>query len=238
MMVLSRWWMPPILTYHRIGEPKGDHVPTVSLESFEQQLTWMARHRYRVLSLEEHVEQMGRGEPLGRRRAVITFDDGYEETATCAAPLLRRFGFPATVFVAPTEIGQPHFMTWDQLQAIAQDGFLVGSHTLRHLYLPLASREQITDELIESKQILERRLGKSVDLLSYPIGGFTPEIQTIARTSGYRAACTTNRGISRTARDVFALRRIKMTERDRSPIRLRAKLSGYYDLFRRLEPPD
>jgi len=232
-----RLWTVPILSYHRVGEPKGDHVPTVSPESFEQQLAFMARHRYRVLSLAELVDRMEHGQPIGRSSVAMTFDDGYEETASVAAPLLRRFGFCATVFVTPTEIGLPGFMTWDQLQAVVQDGFAVGSHTLHHTYLPLASSQQVTQELVESKQTLERRLGRPIELLSYPIGGFTPEIQAIAKASGYRAACTTNRARSRMARDLFALRRIKMTERDRHPILLWAKLSGYYDLFRRLEHP-
>jgi peptidoglycan/xylan/chitin deacetylase (PgdA/CDA1 family) len=230
-------WTVPILSYHRVGEPKGDHVPTVSPESFERQLAFMARHRYRVLSLAELVDHMEHGQPIERRSVAMTFDDGYEETASVAAPLLRRFGFCATVFVTPTEIGLPGFMTWDQLQAVVRDGVVVGSHTLHHTYLPLASSQQVTQELVESKQTLERRLGRRIELLSYPIGGFTPEIQAIAKASGYRAACTTNRARSRMAHDLFALRRIKMTERDRHPILLWAKLSGYYDLFRRLEHP-
>jgi len=230
-------WTVPILTYHRVGEPRDDHVPTVTPETFERHLRFLQRHRFRVLELGELTEALAQGRAVGRRTTVMTFDDGYEETFSIVAPLLRKFGFRATVFVAPTEIGSPGFMTWEQVSAVAQDGLQIGSHTMHHTCLPLVPPEQAVEELSESKRVLEQRLGQPVLWLSYPIGGFTPQIQEVARQVGYRACCTTNRGTSKTTRDLFALRRIKMTERDRHPLLLWAKLSGYYDLFRRLEQP-
>jgi peptidoglycan/xylan/chitin deacetylase (PgdA/CDA1 family) len=235
--MLKRLWTIPILAYHRVGEPTGDHVPTISPDRFERHLQFLARHRYQVLDLVALAEQVQQGTLLPHKSAAITFDDGYEETYTVAAPLLRRFGFRATVFVTPTEVGLPGFMTWDQLREVSRDGIAVGSHTLTHLYLPLARPEQVEQELAESKRILETQLGQPVHLLSYPIGGFTPQVQAIARRHGYRAACTTNRGFTRSGCDLFSLRRIKMTDRDRHPVMLAAKLSGYYDLFRRIESP-
>ncbi len=230
-------WQIPILAYHRVGEPKGDHVPTVTPEAFAYQLAFLQRHRYRVLALEEVVRCVSRGEPLPKRATVITFDDGYEETFSVARPLLHRFGFPATVFVAPMEVEQPGFMTWDQVRAVATNGMTVGSHTLHHAYLPLISREHLQQELGESKAILERQLGQPIQWLSYPVGGYNTEVQLAAKAAGYGAACTTNRGVSRTQLDLFALRRVKITERDRQPFSLWLKLSGYYDVFRRLEQP-
>lgn len=230
-------WTVPILAYHRVGEPTGDHVPTVTPESFERQLAWMAQHHYRVISFGDVVEALRRGERIPRRHLAITFDDGYEETATIAAPLLRRFEFPAIVFVTPNEIGLPGFMTWEQVRAIGHEGVAIGSHTLHHTYLPLASEEAVEQELVESKRVLERELGQAVDWLSYPVGGYTEQVQAVADAAGYRGACTTNRGVRRRNDDLFALRRIKMTERDRHPLSLWIKLSGYYDLFRRFERP-
>lgn len=235
--LLKQFWMPPIMGYHRIGESKADHVPTVSVAVFERQLEFLRRGGYRVCRLAEFVESWSRRAGLPRKSLAITFDDGYEEVCTIAAPRLRRFGFPATVFVTPSEVGLPGFMTWEQLRNISRDGIEIGSHTLRHTYLPLASREQVDEELRESKRVLEAQLGVAIDLLSYPVGGFTPAIQDIARRAGYRAACTTNRGTSRRLHDLFSLRRIKMTDRNQHSLVLAVKLSGYYDLFRRLEAP-
>jgi peptidoglycan/xylan/chitin deacetylase (PgdA/CDA1 family) len=108
---------------------------------------------------------------------------------------------------------------------------------MHHSYLPLVGEDRLPEELVESKQVIEARIGQPVTLLSYPVGGFTPQVQTAAREAGYAAACTTNRASPRPGIDPYALRRIKITERDSNPMLFTAKMSGYYDLFRRLRDP-
>ena len=130
--MLARWWMIPIFGYHRIGEPKGDHVPTITPDVFERQLHVIQQGGYRVLPLAEVVNALEEGRALPRHSVVITFDDGYEETSTVVAPLLHRVGFHATVFLAPSEVGSPGFMTWEQVRRMAGNGMSVGSHTLHH----------------------------------------------------------------------------------------------------------
>jgi len=235
---MTRWTHHlPILTYHRVGPFQHDHVPTVSVEAFERQIALLAKFRCRVLSFDELADVLDQGGALPRRSVAITFDDGYEGTHTSAWPVLKKFGFPSTVFVAPGEIGRPGFSTWEQLIEMAQDGMTIGSHTMHHAYLPLVPEARLTEELIGSKQIIESRIGRPVHYLSYPIGGFTPQAQAVARAAGYRAAFTTNRAVSRAALDRYAIRRIKITERDTNPLALLAKISGYYDLFRQLHQP-
>ena len=235
---MSRWsYHIPILGYHRVGRHRADHVPTVSAEAFERQLTLVARGGYRVLSFDEIAGLLDRGERLPRRSLSITFDDGYEETSTVAWPLLKRFGFSAAVFVSPGEVGAPGFATWEQINAMAKDGMIIGSHTMHHSYLPAVNEERLSEELEQSKRIIEERIGRSVRYLSYPIGGFTPRAQAVAKAAGYRIACTTNRALSRAGVDRYALRRVKMTDRDVLPLSFWVKASGYYDLFRQLKQP-
>lgn len=235
---MSRWsYHPPILAYHRVGPYKGDHAPTVSGEAFERQMACVARHRFRVVGLEDVVGCLDRGVPVPRRRVVITFDDGYEETHSVAWPILKRFGFPATLFITPGEVGEPGFATWEQVDEMARDGIRIGSHTMRHSYLPRVPEDRLEEELIHSKRVIEERIRQPVQFISYPIGGYTPRVQAIVKQGGYLAACTTNRAASTNGIDRFALRRIKVTERDQHPWLFRAKLTGYYDLFRQLKPP-
>ena len=235
---MSRWtYHLPILGYHRVGGVRGDHVPTISADTFERQLAFLARHHYQVVDLHEVVDCLDRGRALPRRSLAITFDDGYEETYTIAWPLLKRFGFPATVFVTPGEVGLQGFVTWEQVTAMAADGITIGNHTMHHSYLPLVTEERLGEELVDSKRMIEDRIARRVEFISYPVGGFTPQAQEVIRQAGYRAACTTNRAVSRAGIDRYALRRIKVTERDRHPLLLWVKVSGYYDLFRELKAP-
>ncbi len=230
------WSYPAILAYHRVGRFKNDHVPTVSVQAFEAQLHWLRRWRVRVAPFEALAETLAAGRSIERGVTAITFDDGYEETYTNAWPLLKRFGFPSTVFVTPGEVGLPGFATWTQVREMAVDGVTIGNHTMHHTYLPLAKDEALTEELVDSKRIIEEQTGRPVRLMSYPIGGYTPRAQEIVRGAGYLAACTTNRG-QRRGMDLFAIRRIKINDPDANPLLLAAKLSGYYDVFRRLRQP-
>jgi peptidoglycan/xylan/chitin deacetylase (PgdA/CDA1 family) len=235
---MNRWsYHTPILGYHRVGPYKGDYVPTVSADAFERQLSFLARFRYRVLSLSQLAELLDHGKPMPRRAAVITFDDGYEETHSVAWPLLKRFGFPAAVFVTPSEVSAPGFMTWEQIRELSADGFTVGSHTMHHSYLPLVEARRLPEELVQSKRVIEEQIGRPAEFLSYPVGGFTADVQAAARQAGYRAACTTNRAMTCRILDRYALRRIKVTERDAHPLLFWVKLSGYYDAFRQLRRP-
>lgn len=229
--------MIPILTYHRVGEAREAHVPTVGRAGFERQMALLARHKYHVIPIEVFVEALRGGRPWPRRSAMITFDDGYDDNAVTAAPILKRFGFPSTVFVSPLQMGTAGFMTWDQVRSAQAQGMTIGSHTLHHTYLPPLSEEEARRELTESKRLIEQQIGRPVHWLSYPIGGYTPAIARLAEAAGYRAAFTTNRGVSKNATDRFAVRRIKITDRDAHPLLLTAKLSGWYDHFRSLKPP-
>ncbi|HEX9780124.1 MAG TPA: polysaccharide deacetylase family protein [bacterium] len=236
---MNQWrYYVPILAYHRVGGMRGDHVPTVSAEAFEQQMGSLARSGLRVLPLGELGELVKRDGAMPRRSAVITFDDGYEETWSIAWPILKRFNLPATVFISSGEIGLPGFMSWEQVSAMANGGVTIGSHTMHHQYLPILEESRLEEELAGSKRAIEERIGMAADWLSYPIGGYSSKIQEIAKSAGYRGACTTNRVALQGPLDRYALRRIKVTDRDAHPLLMRAKLSGYYDAFRRLEKPN
>lgn len=227
----------PILGYHRIGQHRPDHVPTVTAEAFGRQLSLLAKWRYKTISFSDLANCMERSEPAPKQSVIITFDDGYEETCSIAWPLLKRFGFSAIVFVTPTEVSTKGFATWQQLREMSQDGFEIGSHTMHHSYIPTTPEDRLPEEIAASKTAIERELGKRVDFLSYPIGGYTKKAQEVAKAAGYRAACTTNRATSYAMADRFAIRRVKITDRDAQAFLLRFKLSGYYDMFRRLKQP-
>jgi peptidoglycan/xylan/chitin deacetylase (PgdA/CDA1 family) len=207
-------------------------------ESFERQMQYLARGRYQVLSLQQMVEAVdGRVRRPGRG-VVITFDDGYADNYTLAWPVLKRYGFPATIFVTVADLGRPGFLTWEQVQEMAASGRIeIGSHTMHHSYLPLVKPERLAEELIEPKRLLEARLGRPAQFISYPVGGFTRETLRIVSQAGYAAGCTTNRAFARNGVDRFALRRVKMTERDAHLVSFFCKVSGYYDLFRSLKQP-
>jgi peptidoglycan/xylan/chitin deacetylase (PgdA/CDA1 family) len=111
----------PILCYHSVvdgSEPPwavksgGLHLPVAQ---FREQLEFLARH-YHVVPLESAVAELAAGRRPQPRSVVLTFDDGYANNLTVAAPLLAEYGFPATIFLATDYVGQKLFW-WDDPRA-------------------------------------------------------------------------------------------------------------------------
>jgi len=103
----------PILSYHRVNDARDPFFDSLPTEVFEQQMSHVARH-YRVFSVEELTDRLRRG-GLPRNAVAITFDDGYRDNLTHAAPILSRHGLPATVFLATGFIGAAELPWYDRL---------------------------------------------------------------------------------------------------------------------------
>jgi peptidoglycan/xylan/chitin deacetylase (PgdA/CDA1 family) len=103
----------PILTYHRVNDDDDPFFSALPTAVFERQMRHVARN-YRVLPLEDLVERLQRG-GLPRNALAITFDDGYRDNLTHAAPILSRLGLPATIFLATGFIGTAEVPWFDRL---------------------------------------------------------------------------------------------------------------------------
>lgn len=86
----------PVLMYHHVT-PEGGMI-NVSPENFEDQLRWLRDHGYRSLTTDEFAAHV-RGQAAPRKSLLITFDDGYLDNWVYAYPLLRQYGFSATIFL-------------------------------------------------------------------------------------------------------------------------------------------
>jgi peptidoglycan/xylan/chitin deacetylase (PgdA/CDA1 family) len=113
----ARGWAGfPILTYHRVNDENDPFFPAVSTALFAAQIAHIARH-YRVLTVEELAERVRRDGAPGNALA-LTFDDGYRDNLTHAAPILAQHGLPSTIFLATGYIGTPE-MPWFDRVALA-----------------------------------------------------------------------------------------------------------------------
>ncbi len=237
---ISPKFVVPILMYHHIDENGAASSLSVSPENFRSQMRFLSRRNYNVISLAELVEAKLKKERLPRNSVVITFDDGYADNYISAYPVLKNYNLPATIFVIVEAIGREGYLTFAQIREMVSSGIItIGSHTLSGAYLPGRTTRELEREIGTSKGMLQARLREIIDSFCYPIGGFTPEIQEIIKRNGYKCACTTNRGRSQTYKncDLFALKRIKVKDSNASLFVFWVKLSGHYNLFRRVRRP-
>ncbi|HXH84022.1 MAG TPA: polysaccharide deacetylase family protein, partial [Candidatus Tectomicrobia bacterium] len=102
-----------VLTYHRVNDDADPFFPALPTRVFERHMAYVASV-YRVLTVEELVERQAERR-VPRNALAITFDDGYRDTLTHAAPILARHGLPATVFVTTGCIGTGEIPWFDVL---------------------------------------------------------------------------------------------------------------------------
>lgn len=218
---------PWVLMYHSIADVDSDPLNiTASPGTFEAQLHWLYGRGLRGVSLSG---LLAASERDARKLVGLTFDDGYADFATTAVPILRRYGFTATVYVLADRFGGSNewdagapakpLMTEAQVREVADAGMEVGSHGLRHRSLPLLTPRQLTAEVERSREILGEVVGWRVPGFAYPYGHFGDrEIQAV-RAAGYRHACGVGRARPGNA---HAMPRSFVGERDRGA-RLSAK---------------
>lgn len=91
-----------ILCYHGISiddEHEWDAAYYMTAEAFERRLRLLRDGSYTVLTLSDAVSRLYAG-TLPPRSVVLTFDDGLADFGIRAMPLLRKYGFPATVYLS------------------------------------------------------------------------------------------------------------------------------------------
>jgi peptidoglycan/xylan/chitin deacetylase (PgdA/CDA1 family) len=188
-------------------------------ETFDKQMAFLQRRRYKTVSM-EFVRSMTRSGKIDPKSFAITFDDGYKNNAANAAPVLRKYGFKGTVYVVADAIGKlkeyPYMpaaehMSLEDLKSVG-DVLEVGSHTNSHPDLSVLVSTALVREVVGSKKTLEKQLGKPVTAFCYPFGMRFTGYETMLSSAGYTTATTTENGFVSHGADVYALPRVEWKE--------------------------
>ncbi len=200
-----------------------------ALNSFKTNMAFLKR-RTNVIDMDDFFA--GRLS-TARINVVITFDDGYLGWLSQAIPILKEYGLKATFFIASGLVGlstgEAHrymqanlFRTMgarkssgglsaEDVRKIADEGFLIGGHTLNHIDLgKTGSLSLVKFEVSDDKRRLQEIAGKRVDYFAYPSGGYQNpviDLTAVLEQSGYRGAVTVCSGFNTQATNPFLLHR-------------------------------
>jgi peptidoglycan/xylan/chitin deacetylase (PgdA/CDA1 family) len=182
----------PILMYHAISA--GGSVPeTSSLEhavtasDFRDQLDAIVSGGYHTITLDDLELPFSAPRPT-----LITFDDGHESDFTIAAPDLAKRNLHAIFFVIWSYLGQPGYLTRDQVVELRRDGFEIGSHGMTHSRLTQITPAEASNEVLESKRRLEDLLQEPIAGLALPFGHYNDAVLHAAWAAGYRRVMTSD----------------------------------------------
>ncbi|MFN3966165.1 MAG: polysaccharide deacetylase family protein [Endomicrobiia bacterium] len=210
-----------ILTYHIVDEYQGGYKGlTVRPKTLDRQMKYLYNRGYKTIPLSELVQILKDKKEIPTKKFVLTFDDGYENFYKNALPILRKYGFTATVFITAGNIGKvcsyPHcppekHLSKEQIKEISE--FVdIGAHSVKHPDLTKISKEEVYIEAMESKNLLEKIIKKPVKIFCYPFGNYSEEVKSIIKETGFIGACSTERGLVDKNSDTYSLPRYEFKE--------------------------
>jgi peptidoglycan/xylan/chitin deacetylase (PgdA/CDA1 family) len=187
-----------ILLFHRVTDQIPEDGLTVSTARFRA-ICHLLQRRFRVVSVSELAHLHRSRQPLPPRTVAVTFDDCYRDNLF-AARVLAEHGLAASFFLPTAFLDTDHVfpwdhhlppmpnLTWNDVREMAALGHTIGSHTVNHLDLGKVSLPDAQREIVESKQVIEDKIGAAVRWFAYPYGGvqhFRPGLASYVEEAGY-----------------------------------------------------
>ncbi|OGL40571.1 MAG: hypothetical protein A2042_05315 [Candidatus Schekmanbacteria bacterium GWA2_38_11] len=243
-----------ILLYH--------HIPKNKKELFKNQINYLANN-YQFITPVQFRDFIGGRYSFSGIKLLITFDDGFKSNLAVAEEILKPLGIKGIFFIPPDFIElidnerQKDFisqkiydgeitnscitsdmkpLTWQDLEYLLEQGHTIGSHTKTHSRLSnLHSKDELYDEIIESGDLLEKKLGVPIDYFAYPFGNIDsinkPAMELIKQR--YRYCFSGIRGINSPSQSSYTILRDTVYIDD-PPMYVRLIIEGGIDsLYRR-----
>ena len=214
-----------VLMYHKVNDVPGNPL-TMPVSLFDEQMDQLRELGYTVVGLDDVLAHYVDRAPLPSQAVLITFDDGYHDNLDNAARVLRKYGYPAVLFVPIGYLDDrqplPHeerlaaegilnaTIDWDELAELERAGIRIESHGISHRPLADLEVDEAAREISLSKLRLEERLGRPVRAFSYVKGSeahYKAVHLSLVRQAGYDVAFTAVSGANSPGTDPLQLRR-------------------------------
>ena len=192
-------------------DAKPDEVRyAVPPAEFAAQLDWLTQEGYTTITPQDYARARKGKQELPEKPVILSFDDGYEDNWRIVFPMLKERGMRAVFYVVTNDIGQPGYMTWDNLFDLEHSGMEIGSHTANHIPLTTLTPTEQRDELRLSKLLLEWRGMKTIYSFSYPNGAYDDTIVTMLAEENYLTAVTGEAGLNTFETNPYRLHRVNI----------------------------
>lgn len=197
----------PILMYHSIAYQEGNEL-RIPKEKFREQMKYLYDNGYTPLSMDELYSHMVFGTKVPEKPIVITLDDGYVDNYTNAYPVLKEFGFKATVFMITGAATDTAYLNWEQIKEMDSNGVSIEAHTVTHPKLNELSKDKQLIEIRDSKLALEKYLQREIKYFAYPYGEFNDDTLYLMQELGYKMSLSTMGGQACKSDGIYKLHRI------------------------------
>jgi peptidoglycan/xylan/chitin deacetylase (PgdA/CDA1 family) len=205
-----------IFCYHLLVDKVRYPGTEITPAAFEAQMKELKDRGITVIPMQDLLAWKRGEKNIPPRCAVISFDDGWKSQYEVAWPIMKKFGYPFTMFIYTEgvrggSLGGGGAITWEQLADMRDNGIDIEAHSATHQDLreghtiTLASaggkktrtkltgpqyEQWVQNEVVGSKQLLEQRLGIKVNCFAVPFGNYNEHVKELARNAGYEAMFT------------------------------------------------
>jgi peptidoglycan/xylan/chitin deacetylase (PgdA/CDA1 family) len=175
----------------------------VTKSTFEEQMKFLKDKGYRVITLAQFFDFLEFKGQIPKKSVVISIDDGWRSTYDIAYPILKKYGYPATLFVyTDLIVGSEKTLSWDLIQEMANNGMDIQCHTKTHRNLTKMEQkesfkdyfEAIEKELSVCRTMVKKKLNIDTKYLAYPYGDTNHLVNELLKKQGYQGAFTIKRG--------------------------------------------
>jgi peptidoglycan/xylan/chitin deacetylase (PgdA/CDA1 family)/GT2 family glycosyltransferase len=216
----------PVLLYHAFAADDVSDRYVVARRALSRHLRLLRLLGYRGIHFDELVQTLRDSQLPPPRAVAITIDDGYADNIEIAQPVLRRHGFPVTIFLVSDRIGgvgdwsrgnqlrDRPLLSLAQIETLGAEGVRFGAHTRTHPHLPELADGELETEIAGSRRDLEERTGAEVSLFAYPYGELDDRAVEAVRAAGFAGAGTTEPRLAGIDEDPLRVPRVEVRSTD------------------------
>lgn len=192
-----------IVGYHSIfSEENRDSLKvseysniSISSDMFDEQIKFLVGHGHNFIHFGDL--DILKNKKI-RKPTIIYFDDGFKDNYLNALPILKKYNISATIFVVPKYVDSEdaRYMNWDDIRLMRKEGIEIGSHTYNHTVLTEVDKVALEEELLSSKERIEKEINSPVLVFSYPKGRVDKDVAGAVKDARYKYAITTKYGLN------------------------------------------
>lgn len=247
--VLKKKYEMPVIMYHRViegkEEEKGVHGTYITTKKFEEHMKYLKEKGFKTVTFEDLKNGNYRHRfDRGNKWIILTFDDGYKDNYTHAFPILKKYGFKSVIYLLGTlkynkwDVDNPQnpekvfpLMEDEEILEMQEYGIEFGGHSMTHSRMSQIDKNVAHEEIIKSRDILEKKLGRKLNCFAYPYGDRDNGVKKFVEEEGYEFAVATDSGDVSFQEDLYNIRRIGIfpTNGLRS---FKRKTSGKYNFIK------
>lgn len=196
----------PVLMYHKIGDDK-DNDAVIREDLFREQMKFLKDNGYNPLTMDQLYDYVVNGAAVPEKPVVLTFDDGYADTYSIVYPLMKEYGFAATVFINPGDVGTR--LTWDQIREMHKNGITISNHGFQHIEMGQLSEAKQIENITKAQEALAKEVGiKDNPWFCYPYGDKNEFTDAATKKAGIKMSMAMKSGWAHTGDNPYNILRV------------------------------